>query len=93
MTASPIALSEKILTQLAAGYAQRSQMRERPPFSLAWNEANTAVKCALKAGIRDLIRGYGQDRWPLRPLLVYRARRLRSRFRELRGLQTEKVRN
>ncbi len=86
MVKSPAMLSENVLTQLAASYSQRSQLQDRAPFSLAWAEAKSAAKCAIKAGMREMIHGYGNERWPVGPILRYRARKLRSNFRVLRGL-------
>jgi hypothetical protein len=86
MIKSPDRLCEKILTQLGAQYAQRCQSQDKTPFAVAWSEAKTATKAAVKAGLRELIHGYGHARWPAGPFLRYRARRLRSKYRALRGL-------
>jgi hypothetical protein len=86
MMESPTRLSEKILTQIAARYAQQCQAQDKTPLALAWSEAKTATKGAFRAGVRELLAGYGHDRWPVGPFLRYRARRLRSKFRVMRGL-------
>jgi glycosyltransferase involved in cell wall biosynthesis len=86
MIKSPDDLSEQVLTQLAARYAQESQSRDKTPFGLACSETRIAAKGALKAGMRDLLHAYGAERWPVGPLLRSRARRIRSNFRVARGL-------
>jgi glycosyltransferase involved in cell wall biosynthesis len=86
MLESSTKLSERILTQLATRYAHICQFQDKIPFSLAWRNARTGARSALKAAVRDLVYGYGHDRWPAGPLLRQRARVLRSRFRVVRGL-------
>ena len=83
---NPAQLHEKILTELAAQYAQCSQWNEKKPLRLALSETKLAAKDALKAGLRELTYLYGHDRWPLGPLLRRRMRRIRSRQRTERGL-------
>jgi hypothetical protein len=83
---SPANLRESILTQLAAQYAQQTRAEDKKPLAVAWKEATVSAKGVLKSGIRGLVQSYGVERWPIGPLLRHRARRLRSRFRVIRGL-------
>lgn len=83
---SPVQLNEQILTKLAALSAFHYQDNDKKPLNLAWHEAKAAGKTAAKSLIRELIYLYGQDRWPVGPLLRRRMKRIRSRQRPARGL-------
>ena len=87
---APERLNEEVLAQLAAQFAQHSQLNDKIPPGLAWNGTKQAVRVLGKAWLRELSGWYGNDRWPVSALLRQRLRRIRSRQRFVRGLPSPK---
>jgi len=86
MSKDPVALSHKILARLATLHAQGCQMNDKLPLGLFWRETKFASKAMMKACLRGLTGWYGMNRWPIRSLLRYRMKQMRSRHRVMRGL-------
>jgi glycosyltransferase involved in cell wall biosynthesis len=85
----PHAVTENILTQLGAQFAQEYQWHDRKsPLPVALNRWKDASKDVLKAAVRDLIYSYGAERWPVAKITARRLRRLRSKQRVARGLRS-----
>jgi glycosyltransferase involved in cell wall biosynthesis len=83
---TPKDFAEKILSELAAQYAQNSQWQDKKTIPLACAETARAAKGALKAFLRELTCLYGKDRWPVGPLARWRLQRIRSKKYVIRGL-------
>src|SRR5262249_29410849 len=81
---TPMQLNETLLSAMASQYAQTFQYGEKLPLGLAWHQLKFAAKSTLRSGCRELIFWYGENRWPLGPLLRYRMKRLREQRRGLR---------
>ena len=74
MLKTPERLNEEVLAQLAAQFAQHSQLNDKIPPGLAWNGTKQAVRVLGKAWLRELSGWYGNDRWPVSALLRQRLR-------------------
>ena len=84
---APGPFSEKILSELAAHYAQNSTGSDKKSFGQACEDAGCAFKGTAKAAIRELVYLYGEERWPVGPLLRRRMKRLRRKLFAARGLE------
>jgi hypothetical protein len=83
---SPRDFGEKILSELAAQFAQNSQSQDKKPVRLAGAETARAATGLLKSLARELMFFYGSDRWPVGPLRRRRFQRLCAEKRADRGL-------
>jgi glycosyltransferase involved in cell wall biosynthesis len=86
MLQDPVAFSVRILTESAVAFSSFTFQGARQPLKQAWRDAAAAGAHALKVLVRAIIDAYGRDRWPLRPLLRKRMRRILGRNRVARGL-------
>jgi hypothetical protein len=82
----PDQLNERVLIDLATLCAPHFQAQDKKPVGLAWDEATSGTKTAVRAVIRDVLALYGLDRWPVGTFLRARMKRLRLRQRGIRGL-------
>ena len=85
---APERLNEEVLAQLAAQFAQHSQLNDKIPPGLAWDGTKQAAHIFGKACFRELLGWYGNDRWPVSAFLRRRFERIRSKQRVIRGLSS-----
>lgn len=86
MARSAEASERRVLSELAARYSWHCQAQDKVRFSMALREARRAGARVIKAAFREFLYSLGPERWPVKSLLTYQARRARARFRTVRGL-------
>lgn len=82
----PKELAAEILLQSSVLGPNAFRWSEKKPLDATWAEMKGTFRNWLNALYWRGVHAYGPDRWPVRPIILLRNRKARSKFRVSRGL-------